>query len=118
MLKWEATRDLLLSAAAQPAVDCPAEQGADDRGDPEAPQLLDGPNSIVSNTVDTIQILYMGQALPCYVQAQDGPMHGGIVGEFVITASRRIVLVQNTVSAEKADMPPWFKINKANQIPG
>jgi hypothetical protein len=34
---------ILLAISAQPAVNGPAEQGADDRGGPEQPQLLDGP---------------------------------------------------------------------------
>jgi len=34
---------ILLAIPAQPAVNGPAEQGADDRGDPKQPQLLDGP---------------------------------------------------------------------------
>jgi hypothetical protein len=39
--------------------------------------------------------------LPCDIQAQDGPMQGGIECEFLITASRRIVLIQSTITTEK-----------------
>jgi hypothetical protein len=37
--------EMLLFIRAQPAVNGPAEHGADDRSDPEQPQLLNGPTT-------------------------------------------------------------------------
>ena len=52
----------------------------------------------------------MNQALPCDIQPQERSMHGGIEFELIAAAPSGVVLVQGTVTTEKADMFPGLKI--------